>query len=209
MGSTGSSASSCSALSAYQRIPFAHLAASARADFRVLPISRVMIRAMDSLSSSSRSAARRISSARSAKEVVREVWNVAWAVAMASETWALVCASKVLTVSPVAGFWVAMAMGAIVESRPGVALIGGGSGRPGTSQPSLQGGQASWRRQIDIRTGSVSRGRRMPSGHRVSSSESTALRSAVAIRAPVRSAPHRTAPRRVAASRVARAGPPR
>ena len=91
-------------------MPFAHLAASPRADLSVLPISRVMIRAIDSLSSSSRSAARRISAARSAKVVRRQVWNVAWARAMAASTCSGVCASKVWTVSPVAGFCVAMAM---------------------------------------------------------------------------------------------------
>src|SRR6478736_6385738 len=83
----------------------------------VLPISVVITRAVSSHAASSASAAACIHRARSSKVVRRYVIAVAAARAMHSSTSASVNASKVFSISPVAGFVVAIAMTTLYHLR--------------------------------------------------------------------------------------------
>src|ERR1700752_978593 len=89
---------------------FAHLSTSARAWAMGLPISSVSIREARSTSVSTMSAVAFIHSARCANVVSRNVTAASAASAMRRATSALSCASKVSTVSPVAGLTVAIAI---------------------------------------------------------------------------------------------------
>ena len=105
-----------------------------------------MIRAIDSLSSSSRSAARRISAARSSKDVVRHVWKVACATSMAADTSSL--RVRVERAQGLAGGGV---LGCDGHGRHG-AIPSPPPRSRSALLPELVSGQWSWRRHRDMRT---------------------------------------------------------
>src|SRR5690606_11628387 len=115
----------------------AHLATSALAAVRVLPISVVMVRATPSASASRMSAAARIQAARWAKEVVRRASKPVTARPRAASTWSGDMGSKVFRTSPVAGFVVEIA---ILHPNADHARAGRPGDRPEAANPHRNAG---------------------------------------------------------------------
>ena len=122
-----SSASSCSALSANQRRPTAHLETSPLAAAKVLPISVVRMRATSGTSPSRSSAAVIRWRDRSAKVVVRYSANAALARCSSRSSSSGVRAGNSFSVFPVAGLIVAKGMGPVLPGRRQPQVIGHGA----------------------------------------------------------------------------------